>query len=124
MKVSNTVCWVDIPVHDLDRAIAFYGHVFNEPVKKYDEHGFVFGLLPHTDDNVSGCLCVKDDCKPSQNGSLVYFNVEGRLDHALKAALAHGGKLLKDKQQIGPYGHRAVILDTEGNAVALYSKQA
>ena len=35
-----------------------------------------------------------------------------------------GGQLLKAKEQIGPYGHRAVILDTEGNAIAMYSKEA
>ena len=35
-----------------------------------------------------------------------------------------GGKVLKAKEQIGPYGHRAVILDTEGNAIAMYSKEA
>lgn len=122
MKNKNTFCWIDIPVMDLDRAIQFYGMILGEPVQKMDEQGFVFGLLPHTEENVSGCLCVMNDRKPSQDGPLVYLNVEGRLEHAVTAAKNHGGKVLKAAEQIGPYGHRAVILDTEGNAVALYSK--
>jgi predicted enzyme related to lactoylglutathione lyase len=124
MTHHNTFCWIDIPVTDLDRAIQFYATILGEPVQKMDEHGFQFGLLPHRDHNVSGCLCVMKDRKPSQNGPLVYLNVEGRLESAVTAAKNHGGKVLKMKEQVGPYGHRAIILDTEGNAVGLYSKEA
>lgn len=124
MSQMNTFCWIDIPVIELDRAIRFYSAVLNKPVEKITEHGFEFGLLPHTEDNVSGCLCVMDSRKPSQNGPLVYLNVEGRLDHAIEAAQKQGGKILGAKQQIGPYGHRAIILDLEGNALALYSRVA
>lgn len=124
MKQKNTFCWIDIPVVDLDRAIHFYSHILGENVQKIEEHGFVFGLLPHTENNVSGCLSVMPDRKPSQDGALVYLNVEGHLDNAVLAAQKNGGKVLKAQEQIGPYGHRAVILDTEGNALALYSKEA
>lgn len=124
MTYQNTFCWIDIPVVNLDRAIKFYSAVLNEHVEKISEHGFEFGLLPHQDNNVSGCLCVMNDRKPSQNGPLVYLNLEGKLDQALAIVEEQGGKILKAKEQIGPYGHRAVILDTEGNGVALYSKEA
>ncbi|MDP1601746.1 MAG: VOC family protein [Legionella sp.] len=124
MKPNNTFCWIDIPVIDIDRAIGFYTKLINAPVHKIAEHGLEFALLPHEDDNVSGCLAVMDDRKPSQNGPLVYLNVEGRLDNAIEAAKNHGGELLSAKEQMGPYGHRAIILDTEGNAIALYSKAA
>lgn len=120
----NTFCWVDIPVIELDRAIQFYTMVLDAPVQKISEHGFEFGLLPHTQDNVSGCLSVMENRKPSQDGSLVYLNVEGRLDQAIEGAKKQGSKILSAKEQMGPYGHRAIILDSEGNAIALYSKEA
>lgn len=122
MSKNNIFCWVDIPVNDLDRAVRFYSELLNSTVQKVSEHGFEFGLFPHTEDNVAGCLSVTEERKPSQHGPLVYINVEGELDRALKAAALHGGKILKEKEQIGPYGYRGIILDTEGNAVALYSK--
>jgi uncharacterized protein len=124
MKPRNTFCWIEIPVIDLNRAIAFYSKILEESVQKMEEHGFAFGLLPHTEDNVSGCLYQFEDREPSQNGPLVYLNVEGRLDDAVETAKAQGVKILQAKEQIGPYGHRAIILDTEGNAIALYSKEA
>lgn len=124
MNQNNTFCWIDIPVVDLDRAVKFYSEILNDTVKKISEHGFSFGLLPHAEDNVSGCLAVMDERKPSQDGPLVYLNVEGRLDEALDAAKRQGAKVVKPKEQIGPYGFRAVIVDSEGNGVALYSKEA
>jgi len=120
---KDTFCWIDIPVIELDRAIPFYAAVLDEPVEKITEHGFEFGLLPHAEENVSGCLCVMEDRKPSKEGPQVYLNVEGRLPEAVEAARNSGGTLLKSIEKIGPYGHRALILDTEGNAIALYSKE-
>lgn len=124
MQHSNTFCWIDIPVVDIDRAIEFYSSILNTDVQKISEHGMEFGLLPHTEDNVSGCLIVMSDRQPSQQGPLVYLNVEGRLDHAIDNVKKMGYTVLKPKESIGPYGHRAVVLDSEGNAIALYSKQA
>ena len=123
-EIKNTFCWIDIPVTDLDRAIDFYSAVLAEKVQKISEHGFEFSLLPHAEENVSGCLSVMENRQPSQNGPLVYLNVEGHLAQAVLSAKNHGGEILQEMTPIGPYGHRAVILDTEGNSIALYSKEA
>ncbi len=121
---TNTLCWTDIPVTDLNRAVAFYSAVLGEAVKMQSGPGFEFGLLPHCENNASGCLCVMEDNQPSQTGPLVYFSVEGRLDAAIAAARSGGGQVVIEKHPIGPYGFRAVIIDSEGNRVALHSKSA
>jgi predicted enzyme related to lactoylglutathione lyase len=123
---ASTLCWTDIPVVDLNRAIRFYSAVLGVEVTKMSEGGVQYGLLPHEEQNSSGCLCVGSDSaginnKPSQNGPLIYLSVEGRLDAAVRAAKANDGKVLQEKQQIGPHGFRAVILDSEGNRIALHS---
>ena len=123
MSTNNTICWVDIPTTDLDRAIRFYSAVLGQAVSKQSEHGMSFGLLPHADSYVSGCLCVDRENRPSEHGPLVYLNVEGRIDDAIKAVGAQGGKVLKPKHAIGPYGHRAIVVDTEGNRLALHSSK-
>ncbi|HEY2343789.1 MAG TPA: VOC family protein [Chthoniobacteraceae bacterium] len=119
---TNTICWTDIPVADLNRAVAFYTAVLGQTVQKQSHGNFEFGLFPHAEDNASGCLFVMEDTKPSLAGPLVYFSVEGRLDAAIEAARTGGGKLLQEKHPIGPYGFKAVIVDSEGNRVALHSK--
>ena len=53
MAVKHTIAWVDIPVIDLDRVVAFYETVLGVSVQKRAEHGFEFGLLPHCDFHTS-----------------------------------------------------------------------
>lgn len=123
---ADTLCWTDIPVTNLDRAIKFYSAILGKEVRKMSETGFEYGLLPHEEQNASGCLCVGGDSagnknEPSETGPLIYLSVEGRLNEAVKAARVNGGKVLQEKQQIGPHGVRATILDSEGNRIALHS---
>lgn len=124
---ADTLCWTDIPVEDLDRAIRFYSAVLGAEVRKLDEQQFgEYGLLPHQERNASGCLCLRGDSggldnKPSANGPLIYLSVEGRLDDAIKAARSNGGKVVQERYQIGEHGFRAVVIDSEGNRIALHS---
>ncbi len=123
---ADTLCWTDIPVINLDRAIKFYSAILGKEVRKMSEAGFEYGLLPHEEENASGCLCVSGDSvgnknQPSQTGPLIYLSVEGRLNEAVKTVKANGGKVLNEKQQIGPHGFRAIIVDSEGNRLALHS---
>jgi predicted enzyme related to lactoylglutathione lyase len=121
---KNTVVWTDIPVTDLNRAVAFYSKVLGEPVTLQKMEGFEFALLPHPKESVSGCLVVSSDNKPSRTGVLIYLSVNGRLDEAVAMAQANGGEVLKPKHPIGPYGFRAIIIDSEGNRLALHSEKA
>ena len=120
--MANSIVWVDIPVVDLDRAMRFFSAVLGDEVKKQEFPGMAIGLLPGYESDVSGCLFTKEDERPSATGPLIYLNAQGRLDEAIAAVEPKGGKVLQSKHQIGPYGFRAVILDTEGNRIALHSR--
>ncbi len=119
--MSNQFVWVDIPVSDLDRAINFYSNVLGSAVTKTGGAGFVFGLLPQADRAVSGCLYSSDDNVPSRTGPLVYLNANGRLKQAVQAATESGGQLVQEIHPIGPHGFRAILIDSEGNRIALHA---
>ena len=57
----------------------------------------------------------------SAHGPLLYLSCQGRLDEAIAAVAPHGGKVLQARHPIGPYGFRAVVLDSEVNRIALHS---
>jgi len=119
--MANQAVWFDIPTLDLDRAIRFYSAVLGVAVRKEEFPGMAIGVFPHEGADVGGCLHRSETDRPSDHGPLLYLNCKGRLDDAIAAVTANGGKILKPKHAIGPYGFRAVVLDSEGNRVALHS---
>ncbi len=118
--MANHVVWFDVPVVDLDRAIRFYSAVLGVDVRREETPGGAMGILPHEGNDVAGCL-FKGDTTPSDQGPLLYLNAQGRLDQAIGAVEKNGGKILQPKHQIGPHGFRAIVLDSEGNRMALHS---
>ena len=123
---ADTLCWTDIPVTNLDRAIKFYSAVLGKEVRRLSEGTMEYGLMPHEEQNASGCLVVRGDSggvdnRPSANGPLIYLSVQGRLDEAVETARKNGGKVLRARQKIGEHGFRAVIIDSEGNRIALHA---
>ena len=116
----NRVVWVDIPVKDLDRAIPFYAAVLGMKVHKEQYPGGEFAVLDHEQGN-GGCL-VKNEAEVSATaGILVYLNVNGRIRAAVAEVEKGGGKILQPTHSIGPHGFRAVVVDCEGNRIALHS---
>jgi hypothetical protein len=120
--MSHRFVWVDIPVRELERAIAFYSAVLACAVTREGGPGFTFGVLAHEGSDIAGCLvpATKDNA-PSTRGPLVYLNVDRRIAEAELAVVAHGGRVLQPTQPIGPHGYRAIVVDSEGNRVALHS---
>jgi predicted enzyme related to lactoylglutathione lyase len=119
--MANQIVWCDIPVLDLDRAVRFYSAVLGQEVKKQEFPGMTIGILPHNDGEVGACLFTGEEEKPSQKGTMIYLNANHRLDEAIAAVVPNGGKIDKPKHPIGPFGFRAIIIDSEGNRVALHS---
>jgi predicted enzyme related to lactoylglutathione lyase len=115
--------WFDIPVLDLDRAMSFYSAMLDVQVKREVYGALTIGVLPHDGEDVAGCLVPSAELKPGPDGILLYFNVSGRLEEAVAAAESHGGSVLEPAGPIGAFGFRAVLLDSEGNRIALHSER-
>jgi len=119
-STHNRAVWFDIPVADLDRAAAFYRGVLAINVEKAQFDNFSFCVLQHDDGN-GGCLVPNASEVTANTGVLLYPNANGRIRKAVSHVPALGGKVLEPTHAIGPHGFRAVVLDSEGNRIALHS---
>jgi predicted enzyme related to lactoylglutathione lyase len=116
----NRAVWFDIPVANLDRAAAFYAAVLGVGVTKEEFNRFSLGVIEHKEGN-GGCL-VKSPDEISAVGVMIYLNVNGRIRDAVAKVRTHGGGVIEDVHPIGPHGFRAIVLDSEGNRIALHSE--
>lgn len=117
----NCAVWFDIPVIDLERAVLFYKEVLanNVAIESFDN--FRFAVLDHQDGN-GGCLVENAGEVTGTTGVLLYLNVHGRIKEAIERVTQHGGQIVQELHSLGPHGFRALILDSEGNRVALHSE--
>ena len=115
----NRAVWFDIPVADLDRAVAFYRAVLGVGVNKESFGAESMGVIEPKDGN-GGCLVV-NKAEIAAGGVLVYLNVNGRIRDAISKVVPNGGSVVQATHSLGPHGFRAVVLDSEGNRIALHS---
>ena len=118
--MSNPVFYFEIPVTDMERAIAFYEAVFGYVMSRQVVDGYRMAVFPRNDGapGASGALACGDVYKPSRVGAIIYFDVPD-IDAVLRRAEAHGAGLLYAKKDIGAAGYGAEIEDSEGNRIAL-----
>lgn len=122
----NMIGWFEIPVNDMDRAKAFYDTVFNINIQVQDFGGVLMGWFPFTEgkSGASGSLIKHEAYQPSDSqGILIYFSSSNVSNELGRIAVA-GGKVVQPKTQISPdIGYMALFIDTEGNRIALHSRQ-
>ena len=78
------------------------------------------GVIEHKDGN-GGCL-VLNEAEIASGGVLIYLNVDGRIQDAINKVVPNGGSVIQPTHSLGPHGFRAVVLDSEGNRIALHSR--
>jgi predicted enzyme related to lactoylglutathione lyase len=119
--MGNVINWFEIPVKDLGRAAAFYSDVLGRDLALRERAGVTMAFFPMDGQGVGGTLVRVANVAPSQDGTIVYLSVEGRMDEALGRVGRAGGKILMSRTDVGRAGFIATILDTEGNRVGLHS---
>ena len=126
MNFTNAISWFEIPATDLTRAQKFYETIFDMQMIPLDLPNFKMRMFPLQDmqNGVGGALVDSGGFhKPSANdGPLIYLNGNPDVQHVLSKVEAAGGKIMVPKTEISPeYGFMAVMIDTEGNRIALHS---
>src|SRR5687768_13817880 len=119
--MKNAINWFDIPAVDFERAVKFYENIFGVTLRQEALGDSMNGIFPADRDGVSGAVCKADGYAPSADGSIIYLNADGQLDAILSRAEAAGGRILRPKTDMGPLGHFAWIIDSEGNRVGLHA---
>ena len=122
--MGNIIVWADIPVKDMQRAIAFYAHVTGEPVMAMPGSNDTVALLgAPTPGSTQGPVVSADlyvGGTPSHDGPTIYLGSKGDIDGMVARVSEAGGTVLQEKQLMGDMvGWIAFVADTEGNRIGI-----
>ncbi len=125
--VKNVVVWFEIPAADLDRAVKFYETVLGVTLNRETMPGWPpMAVFPYDcmGGGVGGCISpAGEHHQPSTGGITVYLHAGDDLAGPLARVEGAGGKITLPKTQISPeIGYFAHIIDSEGNRMALHSR--
>ncbi len=123
--------WIEIPVSNLERAMTFYRAVFNlDDIPVYEDYppARIAVLLPSEKSvlNPGVSLVQSPTHVPSKHGALINFHVgnHAALEKAVEMALANSGSISEPIVDMGDGVKYLVILDSEGNSIALSSYES
>lgn len=123
--MKNAINWFEIPVNDIGRAKSFYEAIFGFELFDLDiGDGLKMAIFPAETGSVGGALIQKKEYyNPSDTfGALLYLNANPDLQEVLDKVESSGGKISIPKRLITEdNGYMAVIIDSEGNRVAIHS---
>ncbi|KAF1368890.1 hypothetical protein C7387_4165 [Yokenella regensburgei] len=118
--MNNVINWFEIPVTDMNRAIAFYEPVMEVQLRRETMDCAELAVFPHQDPQPGGALAKFDGIAPSPQGAIIYLHTDN-LAATLKRVEKAGGQCvfgpLALAQDIGTI---ALFTDCEGNRVGLH----
>ncbi|MEJ2585070.1 MAG: VOC family protein [Robiginitalea sp.] len=123
----NMVGWFEIPVTDMERAKTFYETVFEVGIQVNQMGELEMGWFPMAEgkSGAPGSLVKHPDFyHPSSTaGVVIYFSCQD-VAITLERVTRAGGTVVQPKKAIGEgYGHMGLFLDSEGNRIALHSRE-
>ena len=117
--MDKLVAWVEIPSADFERAVKFYGSVFQLDLTPMDcGNGEKMACFPTGE----GAVVYSQHARPSENGAIVSFTVPDSIEATILRIEQAKGKAVipKTKIEAEGWGYFAVCMDSENNKIGLY----
>lgn len=122
---KNAIHWFEIPVMNFELAKQFYSAILQADIQEYFQGADRRGLLQFdaAEGGVGGAIVQGPDFLSSQRGCLVYLYCGNGVTGVLERVVAAGGRIEREVTPFPDAGRYAIILDSEGNRVALYGDE-
>lgn len=118
--MKQVINWFEIPVAEMERAIAFYEPVMQVSLRRENMDCAELAVFPYQDPATGGALAKFEWITPSQQGAIIYLHTDD-LPATLERVATAGGKCVFGPLELGQdIGTIALFTDSEGNRVGLH----
>jgi hypothetical protein len=119
---KDYVSWFEIPAIDFQQAVNFYQHIFGITMQQNITDVNAMAFFPTTI-GIGGAVVVGPGYVPGDSGALIYLNGGNNLSEVLDKVVQAGGRIIMPKTLITEEaGYFAIFIDSQGNKLALHSK--
>ena len=120
--VKDFISWFEIPAINFQQAVDFYNRIFKIEMETQFDGNYAMAFFP-AEKGIGGAIVTGPNSIPGVVGPLLYLNAGKDLNRILKRVEPAGGRVVMTKTLINPEsGHFAIFIDSEGNKLALHSK--
>jgi predicted enzyme related to lactoylglutathione lyase len=126
-NIIHAINWFEIPVTDFDRAKKFYETILGYSMKEQrsGDTRMAFFDYDRIEDGRGGAIVYDPEFyTPAANGPLIFLNCEPDIQKVLDRVVSAGGSIIQNKTEVSltqDIGFWALILDSEGNRIALHA---
>src|SRR5258708_33511071 len=118
--MEHLINWVEIPVTNMKRAIAFYSKILGTEFTEVELGPVQYALFPSSDRFNCGALAKGEYYTPSADGVTIYLDGGKDLNNILSKVSEGGGTVIMEKIFLSKEaGFIGMFLDTEGNKIGL-----
>ena len=118
--MNNVINWFEIPVADMDRAVAFYEPVMQVTLKRENMECAEMAVFPYQDPAPGGALAKFDSVKPSDQGCIIYLHTDNLAATLDRVNSAGGSCAFGPLELADDIGTIALFIDSEGNRIGLH----
>jgi len=118
--MKNVINWFEIPVVEMERAIAFYEAVMQISLRREKMDCTDLAVFPYQEPAPGGALAKFDGIMPSKQGAIIYLHTDD-LTATIERVASAGGQCVFGPLELGPdIGTIALFTDSEGNRIGLH----
>ena len=118
--LEHSICWMEIPVTDMERAKAFYGAVLQTELVDNNDGPNPMAMFPTKDGmGISGHLYPGKPA-PKGTGNTIHIVATEPLDKVMERVRDAGGEVVSPAIDI-PAGSFFYALDPDGNSIGLFN---
>jgi hypothetical protein len=122
IAIKDYVSWFEIPATDFQQAVHFYNNIFGIEMEQNITDVNAMAYFPVTT-GIGGAIIAGPGSIPSDIGPLIYLNGGNDLNDVLNKVEENGGRIVMPKTLISEdAGYFAIFIDSQGNKLALHSK--
>ena len=120
-KPKDFTVWMEIPVRDLDKSVAFYNAVFETELNVDTSGPNPMAMFVPQDPKtgVAGHLYPGEPAKPG-TGPTIHIAAPEGLEAAMARVTENGGEVVSEIIEI-PVGKFVYCLDPDGNSIGLFN---